>query len=125
MRLILILGITKMGASRVTLSVVFVCLMLSSTSTEDLKQGDPAKDEFEDYELDDLDIDEATREKQQWERILKDQRDSGVQVEIMEESKECSRYIFLLFPRTDRRIIVRFPIPICIASMYPFFHQDD
>ena len=80
-----------MGASRLVTATFFLSLILSSGSTEDVAGGSVDKDEFEDYELDDLDIDEATREKQQWERILKDQRDSGVQVEIMEESKECSR----------------------------------
>ena len=107
-----------MGASTVTLSVLLVCLILSSTSTEDLQGGDPEKDEFEDYELDDLDIDEATREKQQWERVLKDQRDSGVQVEIMEESKECSRYSLIFPKKTDC-----FSIPIYISSMYLFLPQ--
>ena len=102
-----------MGASTVTLSVLLVCLILSSTSTEDLQGGDPEKDEFEDYELDDLDIDEATREKQQWERVLKDQRDSGVQVEIIEESKECSRYSNVVFA-DHRGIIVGFLLPNCI-----------
>ena len=80
-----------MGSSRLVAATLFLSLILTWGSTEDVAGGSVDKDEFEDYELDDLDIDEATREKQQWERILKDQRDSGVQVEIMEESKECSR----------------------------------
>ena len=70
-------------------SVLFVTLLLSLTSTEDVP--DLAGGDEEVDELDELEVDEATKEKMQWERILKDQRESGVQVEIMEESKECSR----------------------------------
>ena len=80
-----------MRASILVTGILFLGLISISGSTEGVAEAGIDQDEFEDYELDDLDIDEATREKQQWERILKDQRDSGVQVEVMEESKECSK----------------------------------
>ena len=72
---------------------LLVTLILSSISTENLPEnagGEELNDDAE--ELDMKDWDQATKQEKFRERILKDQKESGVQVEIMEESKECSRY---------------------------------
>ena len=81
-----------MGASVVT-TFLLVTLILSSISTENLPEnagGEESNDDAE--ELDMKDWDQATKQEKFRERISKDQKESGVQVEIMEESKECSRY---------------------------------
>jgi len=73
---------------------LLVTLILSSISTENLPEnagGEESNDDAE--ELDMKDWDQATKQEKFRERISKDQKESGVQVEIMEESKECSRMI--------------------------------